>query len=534
MLCWLLARGGYLLLIKLCTLSVQNCKQILRFVNAMHGELFLRRHLGLTWLGDIEFTKVQRQEVRTEFEFRRRADAHPTRNGSDDTPPTCIMAADSSNRNAETFEEIIRLERIDVNLFRGHTPKSSYLPRIYGGQTIAQALRAAGFTVDPAFVVHSLHASFYLPGDPTVPILYYVDRTRDGRSFISRRVVAMQKGESIFSAAISFQKPEAGGVEHQDEMPEAKLPKHLPTHDQILAALRADPRLPKNSGEIFNRIIELPVPVEVRRVTDPFCVDAMAGAKRKPRELSWMRVRGLINSADPFIHACALAFMVRCLSLCGYVHSRSQSVASRIRFCCEFKSFFTKRNRPMLPRFLSERLGHSRSRKAAARSQRVAPGPIQSRVTRSHHVVSRFVSRRRVASRRRQLDARHRRSRPRFQQILYQIGQAGRVVRAGGRHASHAPEAGVDTIVATTVFESGRQTFTARGKDRGARIAYVLRDRSIVKQEQTLSHIQNTREILPYDCVDFFILMRWQLQQYGRLLNRKTLKDNAHGARPRQ
>jgi acyl-CoA thioesterase-2 len=168
------------------------------------------------------------------------------------------------NNNAETFEEIINLERIDVNLFRGRTPSNWPFPRIYGGQTMAQALRAAGFTVDPTFVVHSLHASFYLPGNTKVPILYNVERTRDGRSFVARRVIAVQNGDPIFSANISFQRPEEG-VEHQDPIPPAPLPRDLPSYDAILEAVKSDPSLPSNAEQILRASFELPFPVDLRK-----------------------------------------------------------------------------------------------------------------------------------------------------------------------------------------------------------------------------------------------------------------------------
>src|SRR5215510_8029381 len=119
---------------------------------------------------------------------------------------------------------LLDLERIEVNLFRGVSPDDG-MKRVYGGQVIAQALVAAYRTVENR-VCHSLHAYFIRPGDPSVPILYEVDRARDGKSFTTRRVTAIQHGQQIFNLAASFQTPE-DGLEHQDPMPEAPSPEEL-------------------------------------------------------------------------------------------------------------------------------------------------------------------------------------------------------------------------------------------------------------------------------------------------------------------
>src|SRR5499425_1373820 len=122
--------------------------------------------------------------------------------------------------------DILDLEPLEVNLFRGRSPQAGW-QRVFGGQVIGQALVAALRTVEDR-PPHSMHAYFILPGDPKVPILYQVDRIRDGKSFTTRRVVAIQHGHAIFNLAASFQRPEEG-VEHQLEMPEAPAPESLPT-----------------------------------------------------------------------------------------------------------------------------------------------------------------------------------------------------------------------------------------------------------------------------------------------------------------
>src|SRR5512135_623512 len=108
---------------------------------------------------------------------------------------------------------LLDLEPIELNIFRGRSPDET-VQRVFGGQVAGQALVAAGRTVPPERSVHSLHAYFLRPGDPAVPIVYQVDRVRDGRSFTTRRVIAVQHGKAIFGLSASFQLP-ADGPEHQ-------------------------------------------------------------------------------------------------------------------------------------------------------------------------------------------------------------------------------------------------------------------------------------------------------------------------------
>src|ERR671921_28297 len=122
---------------------------------------------------------------------------------------------------------LLDLEAIEVNIFRGLSPDEER-QRVFGGQVAGQALVAAARTLEPGRGVHSLHAYFLRPGDPTVPILYEVDRIRDGRSFTTRRVVAIQHGKAIFNLQASFQIDETG-PEHQDAMPQVADPAALPT-----------------------------------------------------------------------------------------------------------------------------------------------------------------------------------------------------------------------------------------------------------------------------------------------------------------
>ena len=126
----------------------------------------------------------------------------------------------------EALLKLLDLEPLEVDLFRGASPETN-LQRVFGGQVAGQALVAAGRTVEADRRVHSLHAYFLRPGDPTRPIIYEVDRSRDGRSFTTRRVVALQHGRQIFTMSASFQAPE-DGIEHQLPMPSSTDPESLP------------------------------------------------------------------------------------------------------------------------------------------------------------------------------------------------------------------------------------------------------------------------------------------------------------------
>src|SRR5210317_40277 len=129
-----------------------------------------------------------------------------------------------SNNTVEELLHLLELEPLEVNLFRGES-RDIGTPRVFGGQVLAQSVIAASRTVDEGNI-HSLHAYFLRAGDANAPIVYDVDRNRDGRSFKARRVVAIQHGRPIFTLAASFQL-EQEGLEHQFEMPETPSPEEL-------------------------------------------------------------------------------------------------------------------------------------------------------------------------------------------------------------------------------------------------------------------------------------------------------------------
>src|SRR2546423_2932737 len=193
-------------------------------------------------------------------------------------------------RALDDLIDILELEQLGVILFRGVSPQEDR-QRVFGGQVAGQALVAAGRTVDPDRHVHSLHAYFLRPGDPLVPIVYEVDRIRDGRSFATRRVVAIQHGKAIFNLASSFHVEEAG-PEHQYPMPDAPDPESLPTIRERLEPY-AD-RFPP----AFLDWIRRDRPIDTRSAQLPRWLDPDPGV-REPGQLAWIRPDGAPPD-DPF------------------------------------------------------------------------------------------------------------------------------------------------------------------------------------------------------------------------------------------
>jgi acyl-CoA thioesterase-2 len=188
---------------------------------------------------------------------------------------------------------LLDLEKIEENIFRGVSPAHSPV-RVFGGQVAGQALVAAGRTVPEERKVHSLHAYFIRGGDPSVPIVYEVDRIRDGRSFTTRRVIGVQHGKAIFSLSASFQKEERG-IEHAEEMPDVPDPESLPT-------------LPERVGEYAGKIgvVDRPRPIDIRYVNDPPWVTRESG-ERPARNQVWMRADGKLPDHD-LLHVCVLTY----------------------------------------------------------------------------------------------------------------------------------------------------------------------------------------------------------------------------------
>jgi acyl-CoA thioesterase-2 len=195
---------------------------------------------------------------------------------------------------------LLDVEKIEENAFRGFSPPER-IQRVFGGQVLAQALVAATRTVETARPCHSFHAYFLRPGDPKVPILYEVDRSRDGASFTARRVVAIQQGLQIFNLAASFQKEESG-FEHQAQMPVVPAPQDLEDDQQVL--LR-DPDLRPDIRQWVAR----ERPFETRSVLGrgPFA-NSGDRAPRAPVDHIWLKTRGPAPDR-PDIHRALLAYI---------------------------------------------------------------------------------------------------------------------------------------------------------------------------------------------------------------------------------
>jgi acyl-CoA thioesterase II len=190
--------------------------------------------------------------------------------------------------------DLLDLEQIEVNIFRGRSPDER-MQRVFGGQVAGQALVAAGRTVPADRPVHSLHAYFIRPGDPAVPLVYLVDRVRDGRSFTTRRVSAVQHGETIFTLSASFHRPEPGPV-HADPMPEAPPPESVERNSDRWARLL---------GEVPSAVHDNPV--DVRSVGPMSAEAARDPALRTTQNLIWLRVDGDLPD-DPLLHVCLMTY----------------------------------------------------------------------------------------------------------------------------------------------------------------------------------------------------------------------------------
>ena len=202
-------------------------------------------------------------------------------------------------QTAADLVALLDLEKIEEDIFRGASPANGW-KRTFGGQVIAQSLMAATRTVDPARGAHSLHGYFILPGDPEAPIVYEVDRIRDGGSFTTRRVVAVQHGKAIFSLSASFHVDEEG-FEHFMPAPKTPEPEQLIDAADLLRAIGV-------AAEQVERFIDRVSPVEFRPVDPSRHAPLKDGEVREPKQALWIRINGALPD-DPIVHRAALAFL---------------------------------------------------------------------------------------------------------------------------------------------------------------------------------------------------------------------------------
>jgi acyl-CoA thioesterase-2 len=191
-----------------------------------------------------------------------------------------------------SIEKILALEQLEVNIYRGSvfSPDSGFMQRTFGGHVAGQSLVSAVRTVDPQYLVHSLHGYFLRPGDAKAPTVFIVERTRDGGSFCTRRVNAIQHGETIFSMSASFQTDQEG-VHHQDAMPKAPPPDGLPGLSSM--------KVFDDAG--FRQFEEWDV-----RIVPRDLLELLPG--KAAQQQVWFRHRDPLPD-DPVLHICALAYM---------------------------------------------------------------------------------------------------------------------------------------------------------------------------------------------------------------------------------
>ena len=191
---------------------------------------------------------------------------------------------------------LLDLEQIEVNIFRGRSPANERRQRVFGGQVAGQALVAAGRTVPADRPVHSLHAYFIRPGDPTAPLIYLVERVRDGRSFTTRRVSAVQHGKTIFTLSASFHHPEPG-ESHAIEMPDVPPPEAVtPTAERMRKLFGPQ------AHDFFRDN-----PIDIRHI-GPLTFEAEHDPSlRSTSNLVWLRANGVLPD-DPLLHVCLMTY----------------------------------------------------------------------------------------------------------------------------------------------------------------------------------------------------------------------------------
>lgn len=216
-----------------------------------------------------------------------------------------IWSAEKSVDTCSLVEHILHLEPIEVDIFRGITPPDApKFGKVFGGQIVGQALAAASKSVDCLKVVHSLHVYFLLVGDFNIPIIYQVSRVRDGKSFATRKVDAIQKGNVIFTMLASFHKEELGFQHQEVSIPSVPAPNKLLSLEELRELRLTDPRLPRTYRNKVATVEFIPWPIEIR-----FCEPrASTNQTKSPPSLRyWFRARGKLSD-DQALHRCVVAY----------------------------------------------------------------------------------------------------------------------------------------------------------------------------------------------------------------------------------
>lgn len=228
------------------------------------------------------------------------------------TSSSSESSEDKYEKNARVLQFVLDLEQLDVNLYRGFSPEQPRWGRVYGGQTVAQAVVAASRTVDEKqFVLESIHSYFLRPGNDDLPILYYVSKSKSSKNFQTRSVLGVQHGATIFSCNVQYHKPEEGCT-HQVPMPNVPTPDALPLWTDVLQKFSVDPSLPKPIQSRLRRSSVLPIPFEQKYVDSEEFTAAhfsLHPPKRKPAVQLWMKVKMQLHPNDLLAHQCSLAYI---------------------------------------------------------------------------------------------------------------------------------------------------------------------------------------------------------------------------------
>ncbi|XP_044152441.1 acyl-coenzyme A thioesterase 8 [Bufo gargarizans] len=200
---------------------------------------------------------------------------------------------------------VLNLEPLDKDLYRSSRHWVPATRRLFGGQIVGQALVAAASSV-PEGNVHSLHCYFVRAGDPKASVLYQVERTRDGRSFNVRSVKAIQHGVPILTCQVSFHRSQESPLQHQFTMPTVPSPDELLTRDELLYKYLKDPSLVDKHRLGLNKILAQDVPIEIKPINPP---DMYNRLPQEPRQLFWVRAKGVIGPGDMRLHCCVAAYI---------------------------------------------------------------------------------------------------------------------------------------------------------------------------------------------------------------------------------
>ncbi|KAI3800522.1 hypothetical protein L1987_28613 [Smallanthus sonchifolius] len=216
-----------------------------------------------------------------------------------------IWSAEQTLETCALVERILHLDSIEVNIFKGITlPDVPHSGKVFGGQFIGQALAAASKTVDSLKIVHSLHAYFLLVGDLEIPIIYHVHRLRDGNSFATRRIEAIQKGNVVFTMTASFQKEEKGFDHQLSSMPDVPDPDMLLSMEDLRETRLTNPRLPRTYRNKVATTKFIPWPVEIR-LCEP---NSSTHYGKRPSSLRyWFKSKGKLSD-DESLHRCVAAY----------------------------------------------------------------------------------------------------------------------------------------------------------------------------------------------------------------------------------